>query len=229
MEGSLDRRTFLARSALAGSGLVLGGVPVALGARARKPSIPLAGGARSPRASPPEARPASVWTRLGGYTTDRRLTLEVATDEKFRKVLHRRPVIARAAHDHCVKANLKGLKPGERYFYRFHTRHVSSPVGRFRTLRPADSREPVRIAFFSCQDWASGYFGAHRAIANDDNLDLVIALGDYIYERNYYDGPRKDTLGANKDGEVETLAEYRASTATTRPTPTSGRCTPHTP
>ena len=38
----------------------------------------------------------------------------------------------------------------------------------------------------------------------------MVCLGDYIYERNFYDGPRKDTLGANKDGEVQTLAEYRA-------------------
>ena len=37
-----------------------------------------------------------------------------------------------------------------------------------------------------------------------------MCLGDYIYERNFYDGPRKDTLGANKDGEVQTLAEYRS-------------------
>ena len=50
---------------------------------------------------------------------------------------------------------------------------------------------------------------APTAIAAED-LDLVICLGDYIYERNFYDGPRKDTIGANGDGEVLTLAEYRA-------------------
>jgi alkaline phosphatase D len=36
-----------------------------------------------------------------------------------------------------------------------------------------------------------------------------VCLGDYIYERNFYEGPRKDTLGANGDGEVQTLPEYR--------------------
>ncbi|MDQ3936901.1 MAG: alkaline phosphatase D family protein, partial [Actinomycetota bacterium] len=101
------------------------------------------------------------------------------------------------------------LEPGERYWYRFATRNSSSPVGRFQTLRPPDSREPVRIAFFSCQDWQSGYYGAHRTIADDDSLDLVLCLGDYIYEKNYYEGPREDRLGANGDGEVETREEYR--------------------
>ena len=82
-------------------------------------------------------------------------------------------------------------------------------MGRFRTPPPPDSQEPVRIAFFSCQDWQAGYFGAHSAIARED-VDLVVCLGDYIYERNFYEGPRKDTLGANGDGEVQTLDEYRA-------------------
>ena len=59
----------------------------------------------------------------------------------------------------------KFLKPGEEYFYRFETRTGTSPVGRFRTAPPADSREPVKIVFFSCQDWQAGYFGAHSAIA----------------------------------------------------------------
>ena len=69
--------------------------------------------------------------------------------------------------------------------------------------------QPVKIVFFSCQDWQAGYYAAHKAIAAED-ADLVVGLGDYIYERNFYDGPRKDTLGANRDGEVQTLDEYRA-------------------
>ncbi len=113
--------------------------------------------------------------------------------------------------DHTVEARVAGkfLKPGREYYYRFETRTKSSPVGRFRTMRPADSRQPVKIVFFSCQDWQAGYFGAHSAIARED-ADLVVCLGDYIYERNFYEGPRKDTLGANRDGEVQTLAEYRS-------------------
>ena len=126
--------------------------------------------------------------------------------------MKRRTLVLRGKYDHTVEARLAGkyLKPGEEYFYRFETTHArESQVGRFQTALPGNSREPVKIVFFSCQDWQAGYFGAHSAIARED-ADLVVCLGDYIYERNFYDGPRKDTLGANRDGEVQTLAEYRS-------------------
>ena len=44
-----------------------------------------------------------------------------------------------------------------------------------------------------------------------EDLDLVICLGDYIYEHMYYDGPadRVDRTGPNNDGDVQTLAEFR--------------------
>lgn len=70
----------------------------------------------------------------------------------------------------------------------------------------------MRIAFFSCQAYEAGYFGAHSAIAEED-VDLVVCLGDYIYERAFgFRGPdgREDTQGPNGDGDVQALQEYRA-------------------
>ena len=66
---------------------------------------------------------------------------------------------------HAVKARIAGLSPHEQYWYRFSTRGEESPVGRFRTALPPDSRQPVRFAFFSCQDFAFGYFHAHKLLA----------------------------------------------------------------
>jgi alkaline phosphatase D len=212
----VDRREFLKTGAT--GALILGGVPVDGWARRnrRPPAIPLAGEgtfAEGVAAGAPKPRGIILWTRLGGQTGDRRLRLEVARDAAFRRVVVRRDVIARAAGDHTVKVRVEGrrlLAPGEQYFYRFFTPRTNGPVGRFRTLLPPDSREPARIAFFSCQDWQAGYFGAHRVIAGLDDVDLVVCLGDYIYEQNYYEGPRTDRLGANRDGEIQTLDEYRA-------------------
>ena len=212
----MDRRTFIASAGAAGAGaLILGGVPVGAGARRRRGVFVAKTGSfpQGVGSGEPTTRGITLWTRLGGYNLDRKLFLEVSDDPGFGKVLYRRNVIARASTDHTVNVHLtrqKFLKPGEQLFYRFETRESHSPVGRFRLARPKDSREPVKIAFFSCQDWQAGYYGAHRTIAEIDDLDLVLCVGDYIYERNFYEGPRHDTLGANGDGEVQTLEEYRA-------------------
>jgi alkaline phosphatase D len=71
-------------------------------------------------------------------------------------------------------------------------------------LRPADSQEPVRVGFFSCQAFEAGYFTAHAGLANEPDLDYVVCLGDYVYELPFYSGPRTDTVG-----NAQTLDEYR--------------------
>jgi alkaline phosphatase D len=216
MDLRLDRRDFVGYAGLGAGALILGGVPVdpALAARRkRRNRVPLAKGGGFPHgvaSGEPAPRAITLWTRLDGFRRDRKLFLEVAKDAEFRRVVLRRRVRASAKRDHTVETRVSGkaLKPGQEYFYRFETRNRSSEVGRFRTARPADSRQPVRIGFFSCQDYQAGFYAAHRAIAAEE-LDAVVCLGDYIYERNFYEGPRKDTLGPNGDGEVQTLPEYR--------------------
>jgi alkaline phosphatase D len=216
---ALDRREFVAGAAAGYGALILGGVALdpAHARRPRRRRTPFArGGAFSlgVAAGAPFSRTGTVvWTRLDGFNRDRLLKLEVARDPEFRRVVHRRNVRARANADHTVETRLLGrfMQPGREYFYRFYTRNAESPVGRFRTLPPPDSREPVRVGFFSCQDYQAGYYNAHAAMAKED-LDLVVSLGDYMYEKTFYQGPpdRRDTLGANRDGEVQTLPEYRA-------------------
>ena len=215
MTSPIDRRTFLARTGIGTGALILGGVPVVAGAANKRSTIPFAKGGTFPEgvmAGEPGTTAATLWTRLAGHTEDRRLTLEIARDPDFRRLALRRDLVARASEGGAVKVRVPSrakLKPGERYWYRFATRNRSSAVGRFQTLRPPDSREPVRVAFYSCQDWQAGYYGAHRTIAEDDSLDFVLCLGDYMYEQNFYEGPRQDRTGANGDGVVETRGEYR--------------------
>jgi alkaline phosphatase D len=70
----------------------------------------------------------------------------------------------------------------------------------------------VRIGFFSCQAWESGFYTAHEGLAAEDDLDLVVCLGDYVYEYGTEDPDkevRPDRTGANRDGEAETLADWR--------------------
>ena len=218
----LDRRTFLTGAA-AGAGTLLAlrdptraaeaaRRQVARGARS---GLPLARGGRftqSVASGQPSTNGITLWTHLDGLERTSRLQVEVSRDEDFRSVLYRQDVTAGAEHGFAVhhRANHRVLRPGEQYFYRFYTCDENSPVGRFRTARPADSAEPVRIGFFSCQAYEGGFYTPHVGLANEPDLDLVVCLGDYIYERSFYEnGLRKDETGANRDGEVQTLGEYR--------------------
>jgi alkaline phosphatase D len=117
---------------------------------------------------------------------------------------------------HNLKARITGLSPHEQYYYRFSTRTTDGPVGRFRTALPADSRQPVRFAFWSCQDFTHGFYNAHDVMADDD-LDFVVCLGDYIYAETEESGPtavRTDRIGtvpaAGVKRQAQTLDDYRA-------------------
>jgi phosphodiesterase/alkaline phosphatase D-like protein len=151
-----------------------------------------------------------LWTRLGETVDTVRLGLEVARDPGFANVIHRGTLKTAPKRDHTVRifVRAKALRPGEEYWYRFFTRDGSSPVGKARMALPADSREPLRVAFFSCQGWQPGYYNAHAAMAKED-LDLAVCLGDYIYEKTDDVGPRTDTIGRERNGFCQTRGEYR--------------------
>ena len=171
----LSRRQFLARSGAAGAALVL--APDALAAPKLLRGGEFASGVIS---GDPTARGITLWTRVDGVGGTGGVKLEVARDKGFDKVVARKTLTAKASTDHTVKARITGLKPHERYYYRFETKGEDSPVGRFQTALPKDSKETVRFAFFSCQEYSFGYFNAHELLARED-VDFVVNLGDYIY------------------------------------------------
>lgn len=208
------RRELLVAGATASAGLAMaaGAGPLNYAAIARKRKIPLAkaGSFSQGIASGfPFPNAITLWTRLDKIGGNAHVKLEVAKDKGFKRVVQQRNVKVLKSTDHTGKAHVEGLKAGTEYFYRFETKDKSSPIGTFRTGPPPDSQQPIRIAVLSCQNWNAGFFNAQRAIANED-VDLVLHLGDYIYESDYYTGgPRTDTTGVNNDGDVQTLAEYR--------------------
>ena len=212
----MDRREFIGAAALTAANAALLTSPGrAAGAFRSGPAGKRPAPARGARflqgvaSGEPGPRSISLWTRLDRIDRSASLELEVAKDADFRRVVERRRVVAREKRGFAVEADVTGLDPAEEYFYRFDSGSRSSEVGRFRTLPPRGSRQPVRIAVFSCQDFVPGYYTAHAGLAKEE-LDLVVCLGDYIYERVFYEpGVRQDKLGANRDGEVQTLAEYR--------------------
>ena len=154
-----------------------------------------------------------LWTRLapaplngGGVGADPvAVDWEVAEDEAFGRVVQRGTAVARAAWAHSVHVEVSGLEPARLYFYRFMAGNEVSPVGCTRTA-PGAAELPVQLRFGlgSCQHFELGYYAAHRHLKAED-LDLMVFVGDYIYE-----GPaRAGSVRRHIGGEARTLADYR--------------------
>ena len=108
--------------------------------------------------------------------------------------------------DHAVSVDVGGLVAGRRYTYGFEAAGESSPVGRTRTLPVATSR--LRIGQVSCAKFNAGYFNAYARLAERDDLDVVLHLGDYIYEASNTP-PASQTPGADIGRPFDPLHECR--------------------
>ena len=183
MSNALSRRRFLALSGAGAIAVLAPQSPMqALAATRSDRRRLLSGGgfAEGVLSGDPTPNGITLLTRMTGTEAAGQVRVEIATDRAFDHVVASKDINTSANAGHSVKARIAGLRAGERYFYRFHGRTAESPVGRFQTAPPADSRQPVRFAFFSCQEFTLGYFNAHRLLARED-VDFVINLGDYIY------------------------------------------------
>ncbi|MBD0837649.1 alkaline phosphatase D family protein [Streptomyces sp. TRM68416] len=155
-----------------------------------------------------------LWTRLapdplsGGGMPDSTVPVhwELAQDERFRKVVRRGTAQARPEYGHSVHVDVRGLRPGRTYWYRFRAGGRISPVGRTRTApHPLSTRGNLRIALASCQNWQHGYFTPYADMLAQDP-DVVLFVGDYIYESV----PSATALRRHEGaGEPYTLEQYR--------------------
>jgi alkaline phosphatase D len=218
--GSIDRRAFVKVSGLSAAGLIFGIGPSTDRAIAapRFSDYPFKLGVAS---GDPRPDGVVLWTRLapkpqaeggrGGMPRQNvAVRWEVATDEKFRRVVQRGTAVARPELGHSVHVEVRGLAPRRPYFYRFKAGSETSPVGRTKTTPPLGAyTSRLSFAFASCQQYEHGYFGAYRRMARED-LDLVVHLGDYIYEYgpNEYRAPGGN-VRVHNSGEITTLATYR--------------------
>ncbi len=130
---------------------------------------------------------------------------ELADDEGFASVVQSGIVTATEALAHSVHVEPRGLLPDRWYFYRFRCGDALSPVGRTRTA-PAMEAENSRFsfAFAACQQYEQGWYAAYRDMAGRD-LDLVVHLGDYIYEKSY----GAQHVRSHGTGAPSLLFEYR--------------------
>ena len=137
--------------------------------------------------------------------TDVSVKWEVADDEAFKVNRRSGQVVALSALAHSVHLELDQLQSDRWYFYRFQIGDAQSTVGRTRTLpHPEAMVQKLRVAYASCQRWEHGYFTAYEHMSQE-NLDMVLFLGDYIYE---YAGAA-NAVRLPSGGWVNSLADYR--------------------
>jgi alkaline phosphatase D len=209
--GSQHRRDFLKSSAtLVGASLLS---PIAGWARSDAMAFaddPFQLGIAS---GDPWADSVVLWTRLapdplnGGGMPARNVPVkwEVATDERMQTVIARGTATAKPEAGHSVHVEVKGLQPARWYWYRFTVDAGTSPIGRTRTAPAINANnDRLNFAFASCQHYEMGYYTAYQHLAQDD-LDLVLHLGDYIYEGP----PVKDRPRAHNSPEIKTVDDYR--------------------
>ncbi len=213
---SLTRRAFLWTAA--GSTVLL---PLSL--RAQPQSSPLF--QHGVASGDPLSDRVILWTRLTTPPTRSAIgpievEWEVAADDRLARVVRRGTAAATPERDFTVKVDAGGLDPGRPYFYAFTAAGERSPIGRTRTL-PAGAVPRVRLASVCCANYPAGYFNPYRCLANRDDLDAVVHLGDYIYEFQngiYGDGSALLRI-PEPPRETVSLSDYRVRYATYRSDP----------
>lgn len=217
---SHDRRRFL-QGALATGGALLTSRMVSAAERVRLADDPFTLGIASGYPGPDSV---VLWTRLaptplaplGGMTEPIvAVGYELATDERFRKIVREGQAYASADWGYSVHVELADLAPARDYWYRFVAGGQRSPVGHTRTA-PARgaSLDRLRVAVASCQQYEHGYYAAYRHMLDDD-LDCIVHLGDYIYELSW----GNTRVRSHGTPETYTLDDYRVRYALYRSDP----------
>lgn len=170
-------------------------------------------------AGDPEPDNVLIWTRLTAPLTylgtdilpdlaTQTVHWEVAHDAQFRQSVAKGQTIAQPDQGHAVHVQVNGLSPDRWYFYRFRCGDALSATGRCRTAPAtgADARK-LRLAVASCQRWEHGFYSAW-ADAAQAAPDLVLFLGDYIYE--YAQPAKPEGLARSQPlRTAQTLQDYR--------------------
>lgn len=153
----------------------------------------------------PRADGVTLWTRVTPPEGAAAVTLSwrVSREPSLASPVAQGEVSVAAADDWSAHVDVAGLAPGTTYYYGFTAPDgARSALGRTRTAAPEDALR-ARFAVASCSSLFSGWFNAYRRIAARDDLDLVIHLGDYIYD--FVD--ENERVRVPPSGDVEDLTD----------------------
>jgi len=152
-----------------------------------------------------------IWTRITP-TADQPIDVdwEMATDTAFANIIASGMYTTDIDRDYTVKLDVAGLNAATTYYYRFSALGGTSITGRTRTA-PAGNSEHLKFAVASCNNYQSGYFSAFGRLAERNDIDAVLHLGDFIYEYQTggYGYTEEVGRGHQPDHEILGLSDYR--------------------
>ncbi|WP_028192670.1 alkaline phosphatase D family protein [Salinispora pacifica] len=228
MMNGIDRRTLLRVAGASAGTAALASATVASGNPAQA-----AGGAFRHGVASGDPLPNGVllWTRLtpteeaqpgSGLGPEAQVSWQISADPDFTTLLAQGTIPTGPARDHTVRVEATGLEPATTYWYRFGYDGGWSPTGRTMTAPDLDAEiDRLRLGVVSCSNWEGGYFAAYRYLAERGDLNLIVHLGDYLYE---YGTGELGTGGevirpVSPPHETLTLTDYRIRHATYKTDP----------
>ena len=156
-----------------------------------------------------------LWTRVTtNLNRDVEIQWQMASNKTFSNILNSGIAFAKYSNDFTVKvdANVPNAYRGKKVFYRFSSNNIFSEIGITNTL-PNNSPDKYNIAFCSCSNHPAGYFNAYREMAKNEDIDIVLHLGDYIYEYDKDGYATEDSERFNRvvdpKHEIISLNDYR--------------------
>ena len=157
-----------------------------------------------------------LWTRVTPETDlPIKINWQMSHNPNFKQLVCQGETVTYKESDYCVKVDAilpKEEIPGTTYYYRFLAGNESSAIGRTHTL-PDQYLDKIKLAVMSCSKYTAGFFNVYREIANRDDIDLVLHLGDYIYELGMGVFGDEDAEALNRvvkpSYELNSLKDYR--------------------
>jgi alkaline phosphatase D len=208
---TLSRRHFLELAVAVGASAAWGNtraVPSSIAGRERRDLYP-----EGVASADPHHDSVLVWTRHVPLHAPTKLTVELAEDVAFEKVIATAAAPISTASDWTTRILIGNLKPSHIYYYRFSdAQGFSSRIGRTITAPADDDSRPVCFAFVSCQNANDGAQNAYRRMIFEDKrapegekIGFVLHLGDFIYELVWYPEDRPQGM---YDRKIRDLVRY---------------------
>ncbi|MEL6194476.1 MAG: alkaline phosphatase D family protein, partial [Bacteroidota bacterium] len=156
-----------------------------------------------------------IWTRITPEEEEDSISVswKIATDTAMENIISSGEFQTSSSRDYTVKVDVTGLSADTYYYYEFESGGRKSLVGRAKTASEG-TEDHLKFAVVSCSNYEAGYFNAYGRIADRNDLDAVLHLGDYIYEYEtsvYGDSSLSNAgIRAHQGFETVSVDQYRA-------------------